>query len=204
MRAITVDALPHLTATAVNVVRQARDTAVARLRARWWGVDLGEGCRFCGLPDIRRMPDSVIRIGARCEFRSAPWSNQVGLNRPCSISTLRENALIEIGHDSGFSGAVIGAAERIVIGSHVLVGGNCTITDTDWHALTHERRKTEPGNCAPVVIEDEVFLSMNVIVLKGVTIGAGTVVAAGSVVSKSLPGGVIAGGAPARVLRELA
>ena len=44
---------------------------------------------------------------------------------------------------------------------------------------------------------------MNVVVLKGCTIGAGTVVAANSVVTRSLPAGVIAGGIPARVIREL-
>lgn len=204
MRPVNRDSLPHLVATAVNLARSWRDTAAARLLCRWWGVELGPDCSFHGLPLLRRIPGSAIRIGRGCSFRSAVWSNQVGLNRPCMLSTLREGAVIEIGEGTGFSGAVVGAAERIVIGRGVLVGGNCTITDTDWHAVDPAARLADtPAAHAPVVIEDGVWLSMNVTVLKGVTIGAGTVVAAGSVVVRSLPAGVIAGGAPAKVLKRL-
>jgi carbonic anhydrase/acetyltransferase-like protein (isoleucine patch superfamily) len=204
MRPINRDTLPHLVSTALNIARERRDTVLSQLLAWWWGIDLGSGCRFYGLPTFRRIPSSSILIGKGCAFRSAPWSNQVGLNRACMLSTLREGAEIAIGESSGFSGTVIGAAERIAIGPRVLVGGNCTITDTDWHPIDAAARMTDaPAKSAPVVIEADVFLSMNVTVLKGVTIGEGTVVAANSVVSRSLPAGVIAGGAPANVLKKL-
>jgi serine acetyltransferase len=204
MRAITRETLPHLASTAVNLARERRDTALAHLLAWWWGVELGSKCSFFGLPTLRRIPGSRIQIGDRCSFRSAWWSNQIGLNRKCMISTLREGATIEIGEGSGFSGAVIGAAERIVIGPRVLVGGNCTITDTDWHAIDATARTADkPARAAPVIIEPDVWLSMNVTVLKGVTIGQGTVVAANSVVARSLPAGVLAGGVPAEVVRKL-
>lgn len=204
MRAITRDSLPHLVSTAANLARVARDSALTRLLAAWWGVELGPGCRFHGVPLLRRIPGSAIRLGAGCELRSARWSNQVGLDRPCMLSTLREGAVIELGDRSGMSGTVIGAAERVVIGKDVLCGANCTITDTDWHPIALARRLDgSPAASSPVTIEDGVWLSMNVTVLKGVTIGAGTVVAAGSVVARSLPAGVLAGGAPARVLKPL-
>lgn len=204
MRPLNRDTLPHLVSTAFNLARVARDTALARLLARWWGVELGPGCRFHGLPLVRRIPGSTIRLGARCELRSARWSNQVGLDRPCMISTLREGAIIALGDNVGLSATVIGAAERIVIGRDVMVGANCTITDTDWHPVELARRLDgSPAAAAPVVIEDGAWLSMNVTVLKGVTIGAETVVAAGSVVTRSLPPRVLAGGAPARVLKAL-
>jgi maltose O-acetyltransferase len=54
-----------------------------------------------------------------------------------------------------------------------------------------------------VLIGDNVWLSVNVTVLKGVTIGANTIVGAGSVVTRSLPAGVVAAGVPARVLRRI-
>jgi len=204
MRPVNRDSLPHLVSTAANLARVARDTALTRLLAAWWGVDLGSGCRFHGLPLLRRIPGSAIRLGAGCELRSARWSNQVGLDRPCMLSTLREGAVIELGDRSGMSGTVIGAAERVTIGKDVLCGANCTITDTDWHPIALARRLDGgPAASSPVTIEDGVWLSMNVTVLKGVTIGAGTVVAAGSVVARSLPAGVLAGGAPARVLKPL-
>jgi maltose O-acetyltransferase len=56
---------------------------------------------------------------------------------------------------------------------------------------------------APVEIGENAFVGMSVKILKGVTVGADTVIGAGSVVSSSLPAGVIAAGNPARVIREL-
>lgn len=204
MRPLTADSLPHLVATGIDVARLRRDTALARLLAWWWRIDVGADCRFLGVPVLRRMPGSRITIGRSCEFRSAEWSNQVGLNRPCMLSTLREGASIEIEEGAGFSGTVIGAAERIVIGPGVMVGANCTITDTDWHPVNAEDRAGNVlASASPVVIERGVWLSMNVTVLKGVTIGRNTVVAAGSVVTRSLPPGVIAAGAPARPVHEI-
>lgn len=204
MRPINRDSLPHLAAAAADHLRGQGSTAVARALAGWWGISLGQGCRFFGIPQFRRHPNSAIRIGAGCEFRSAPWSNQVGLDRACFISTVADGAHIAVGAGSGFSGTVLGAARSIRIGSGVLCGANCTITDTDWHAVGSEaRRSGAPGSASPVVIEDDVWLCLAVTVLKGVTIGAGAVVAAGSVVAQSLPPRVLAGGVPARVIREL-
>jgi len=76
------------------------------------------------------------------------------------------------------------------------------ITDTDWHPADSRA----PGDlpvAIPVVVEDDVWLGLGVVVLKGVTIGQGSVIAAGSVVTRSVPAGVVVGGVPARVLREI-
>ena len=110
-----------------------------------------------------------------------------------------------MGDDCGLSGAVIGAAERIVLGDRVMVGANATITDTDWHPLDPEARSGGGlGDSAPIVIEDDVWIGLNVTVLKGVTIGKGTTVAANSVVVQSLPPGALAAGAPARPVKTIA
>lgn len=163
---------------------------------------MGEGCIFYGRPIFRRAPESSIVIGDRCVFRSARWSNQIGINRPCMLSTLHRGAMLRIGSGSGLSGAVVAAATQILIGEHVLVGANVTITDTDWHGVEPDARR-RPGESQPVSIGDNVWLGLNVVVLKGVTIGRDSLIAAGSVVSTSIPEGVIAGGQPATVLREL-
>jgi acetyltransferase-like isoleucine patch superfamily enzyme len=60
------------------------------------------------------------------------------------------------------------------------------------------------GDTSSIVIEDDVWLGMNVVVLKGCHIGRATVVAANSVVTHSLPAHVLAGGTPARVIKSLA
>ena len=62
---------------------------------------------------------------------------------------------------------------------------------------------TDWGISSPIVIEDDVFIGVNCIILKGVTIGARSIIAAGSVVTKSIPADCIAGGNPAKVIRLL-
>ncbi len=201
---LTRDNLPHLVNCAQDIVRRHFYSALARLVGRWWGVDIGKRCRFYGMPIFRRMPGSRILIGDDCQFRSATWSNMVGINRPCILSTFRSTAVIEIGKGGGFSGTAIGCADRITLGERVMCGGNVSICDTDWHSLDwRERAADVPPVIEPVVIEDDVWLGMNVTVLKGVHIGARTVVGAGSLVTKDLPADVIAAGQPAKVIREL-
>lgn len=205
MRPITTDSLPHLINCALDIWRSWFATLLTKAYAKYWGVCLGRNNRFYGMPIFRRMPSSRISIGSRCGFRSAVWSNFAGLNHPCIISTLAENACIKIGDDCGFSGAAIGAAVSIKIGDRVMIGANSSISDTDWHPIDAEKRANrEAPEARSVVIEDDVWLGANVTVLKGVTIGARTVIAANSVVTKSIPADVIAGGVPARPLKPIA
>jgi acetyltransferase-like isoleucine patch superfamily enzyme len=119
------------------------------------------------------------------------------------ICTLRPYAKIIIGEGSGMSGTVISAAEFIEIGSKVFCGANLTITDRDWHHIKRLQNNLEPSSSAPVIIGSNVWLGLNVVVLKGVTIGDNTLVAANSVVTKDLPGDVIAAGQPAKVVKYL-
>jgi acetyltransferase-like isoleucine patch superfamily enzyme len=93
----------------------------------------------------------------------------------------------------------------VTIGDNVAVGTNSTIVDTDFHPVDPRLRRENPAKAktAPVVIEDDVFIGMNCLILKGVTIGRGGVIGAGSVVTKSVPPGMLAVGNPARVAREL-
>ncbi|MEZ4731732.1 MAG: DapH/DapD/GlmU-related protein [Caldilineaceae bacterium] len=102
-------------------------------------------------------------------------------------------------------GVMLVAAERIVIGDRVQVGANSTIVDTDFHPLTAEGRARDflAGAHAPIVIEDDIFIGMQSLILKGVTIGRGSVVGAGSVVTRDVPPGVVVAGKPAVVVKEL-
>jgi acetyltransferase-like isoleucine patch superfamily enzyme len=198
MRRIDRDSLPHMVECLYRIVVKKMHSFWARLAARWWGVHLASGCTFNGLPRFRRHPGSWIEIGSGCKFNSSHISNPIGVNRPCIVSTLKEGARIQIGANCGFSGTVIGCASKIILGDNVWCGANTLINDTDWHT---DDPRTGPD--APVIIENGVWLGVNVTVLKGVTIGANTLVAAGSVVTRSLPADVVAGGVPAKVLKPL-
>jgi acetyltransferase-like isoleucine patch superfamily enzyme len=118
------------------------------------------------------------------------------------ISTLYSGAQIVIGDGVKMSGTVVAAAESVVISDHVMCGGNVTIMDTDWHGLLPSDRGKR-GASAPVFIEENVWLGLNVTVTKGVRVGRDSVVGAGSVVTREIPAGVVAAGQPARVIRRL-
>ena len=166
------------------------------------GINSGKGTKFYGLAVINRMIDSKIIIGSGCSFRSDYSSNLIGINRKCIVATLRRNSEILIGDRSGFSGTVIAAAGSIRIGQNVLCGANTTITDYDWHGIEPDKRN-KAADPKPVVIEDNVWLGLNSVVLKGVTIGKNSVIGANSVVTKDIPDNMIAAGNPCRVIREI-
>jgi len=105
-------------------------------------------------------------------------------------------------------GAVLMASESsISIGSKVMFGPNVTIMGGDHNASEIGRymidiKKKLPGDDLPVIIEDDVWIGTGVIILKGVTVGCGSIIAAGSVVNKSIPEFSIAAGVPARVVKS--
>jgi maltose O-acetyltransferase len=91
----------------------------------------------------------------------------------------------------------------IAIGEDVQVGPNVQLL-TATHPLEPEPRRAKWESARPIEIGDNVWLGGGVIVCPGVSVGADTVVGAGSVVTRDLPAGILAVGSPARVLRELA
>lgn len=163
------------------------------------GVDFGGGSRFIGKTYFKKGRNNKIIIGTGCTFLSKANSNLIGINRPCIISSIGEQgSVLSIGDNCGFSGTVIGCFSQITIGNNVKCGANTLITDSDWHP--EDPRSSVPK---PILIEDNVWLGVNVIVLKGVTIGENSVIGAGSVVTKDIPANVIAAGNPCKVIRAI-
>ncbi len=92
----------------------------------------------------------------------------------------------------------------ITIGQNVFIGTCVEIFDSSFHGLNPDHRRIScPEDSLEVTIKDNVFIGSNVTILKGVTIGHNSVIANGSLVTKSIPSGVIAGGIPAKILRTL-
>lgn len=113
--------------------------------------------------------------------------------------------------------SIIRAADRIEIGNNVLIAHNVTIIDTDSHEINHitraESYKSMLQNghpkdkgeitTAPITIKDYAWISYNVSILKGVTIGKGAIIGAGTVVTHDISDFCIAAGNPAKIIRTL-
>ena len=170
---------------------------------RFGGVRLGKSPTFYGFPHCYRHRLSQIKIGDRVVLCSDSNFTALALNHAVKISTVREGAHIVIGNDVGISGVCIVSAKEISIGSEVLIGANVLIVDTDFHPISpSNRRHSDDASkimTAPVKVGNNVFIGANSIILKGVSIGDDSIVAAGSVVtSGEYPAGSILAGNPAR------
>ncbi len=147
---------------------------------------------------IQRCRGSQIIIGPGAYIRSWRSSNPLAPAHAVVLATRRPGAKILIGRDVGLTGTTIVAAERIEIGDRVQVGSNSTIVDTDFHPLDPAERQADflAGAHAPVIIEEDVFIGMSCLILKGVHLGKGAVIGAGSVVTSSIPAGGDRSGKP--------
>jgi acetyltransferase-like isoleucine patch superfamily enzyme len=172
--------------------------------ARLFGVQLAAGARVIGLPIFSTRRGGSIRIGRGVVLCSRSRETALGVNHPVVLRVMAPGGEIEIGEDTGISGGSICAQRSVRIGRNCLFGANVLVSDTDFHAIAPEgrRRERDPARigCAPVVIEDDVFLGAGAVVLKGVRVGAGAIVGAGAVVTHDVPARCIVAGNPARVV----
>ena len=184
-----------------------------RVNGDWWShpipnsVEFGEGfyCESAQIFRFLRNPNP----------RAVVIGNHVSCYAGCSFA-VGENGLCRIGDFTLLNGALVMAEERIEIGSHCLVSWNVGIADSDFHPLEPAQRlidsqalapfyKDRPARpklqTSPVIIGDNVWIGMNAVILKGVAIGENSVVAAGAVVTKSVPANSVVAGNPAAVVK---
>lgn len=189
-----------------KIEKQLFKILVARQRRLDVVIDYSTDLQLMGLPRLKLIQNSTLKIGAQCILRSQPSSNPIGIDQPVTICTLEEGAKILIGERVGMSGGTICARELVEIGSGTLVGANTYIFDNDFHALDPIARVKDDYSAvrtAPVRIGANVFIGTRSIILKGVNIGDNAIIGAGSVVTRNIPANCLAGGNPCVVLGPL-
>ena len=177
------------------------------------GIQFGRGMKVYN--KVYVSGKGKVIIGDDFHFTSGDSINPICRNIRGAFYSVNPESRIEIGDRVGISSACLWAKERITIGNDVNIGGDCLIMDNDAHPHDFQQRRAifeiEVGHeeylkaipTAPIQIDDDVWIGARCQILKGVHIGARSIIAAGSVVTKNIPADVIAGGNPCRVIKNL-
>jgi acetyltransferase-like isoleucine patch superfamily enzyme len=172
------------------------------------------------VPPNVRLGDSTI-VTADHAFKRFRSKRDPGLiiGSSCTMDGVHfavgENACVEIGDFCYFTNAILLTEESITVGNYVVIGWNTTIADSDFHPLDPALRIADAVACSPlrdgrprpriehkpVVIEDDVWIGPNATILKGVTIGAGSWIEPGALITQDVPPLSRVLGNPAQVTR---
>jgi acetyltransferase-like isoleucine patch superfamily enzyme len=170
----------------------------------FYRIDFRKTINFYGMPLIIKHKGSMISYGENITINSSFFRSTLGV-KPTIIRTLNSNSKICIGNNVGISGATIIAAKSITICNEVIVGANVQIIDTDFHPINPKNRyfNFSDVQSKPILINENVFIGMNSIILKGTTIGKNSVIGAGSVVCDNVEPNTIVAGNPAKKIKDL-
>lgn len=174
-----------------------------RLFLRCKRVLTGYNCNILGRVSI--IGPGKITIGDNFMMTSGEHINPITANVQGAFFTDSPDAQIVIGNNVGMSSTRMWIHDKLTIGDNVKIGGGVLLIDTDCHPLDFNVRRisNEGTKSAPIAIEDDVWIGAQSIVLKGVTIGARSIIGAGSVVTKSIPADCVAAGNPCKVIKRI-
>ena len=145
----------------------------------------------CGFRHGRYYPSAIkVLEDATLEVRG-PFNLFTGFT-----VSINEGARLVLGSGYINMHVAIDCYSAITIGDNVAISERVVIRDSDNHRIGDRERS------APIHIGDRVWIGVNAVILKGVTIGDGAVVAAGAVVTRDVPAAALVGGVPAKIIRE--
>lgn len=171
------------------------------------GVSYGHGLYSRGKIYVYNKDVGKISIGKNVRLNSADWANPIGCGNHIWIQLIGKEADLAIGDGTGISNTAITCMQKVEIGKYCLIGSGCKIYDTDFHVLPIYNGD---GVCvggdiatAPIIIGDRVFVGAGCTILKGVKIGTGSIIGAGSVVTKNIPPNEVWAGNPAGFIKKI-
>lgn len=181
--------------------------SVVAFRIQCWihEIPCGRDLDVFGRVIIRSGHGKII-IGNKVQFISSSWRcSASAIAHPVRLRTFMATARIIFEDGSGMSGGSVTARSHTIrIGKNVMIGPDCMFVDSDFHVAWPPEQRAQYGTAEhdrDIWIGDNVWFGARCIVLKGVTIGDNSVIAAGSVVVNDIPANSLAGGNPARALK---
>lgn len=188
------------------VVRGVSDTFLW-IKNFFWTTPLFKAkCKKCGygLKIGNEMPFIMgnhlhIELGNNVNIAAGCWASGI---QPGIVPTITVGNNVTVGY-----GCDISISKSLEIGNDTMIGVSCSIADNDGHPIDAVGRlnhdPVDVKDIKPVKIGNNVWIGQQTIILKGVTIGDNSIVAAGSVITKSIPPNTIYGGSPAKFIRDL-
>tara|TARA_R110002020_G_scaffold415079_2_gene624506 strand:+ start:897 stop:1478 length:582 start_codon:yes stop_codon:yes gene_type:complete len=170
-------------------------------------VSYGQDMRVCNSIYFKLGKNIIVSIGNNFGFSSGAGYNPLSRNIKGSIE-LENGARLKIGDNVGISSSCLWVFEYIEIHDRVKIGADCILLDSDAHSLHFMDRRaaiSDRPNAKKrgIIVEEDVLIGMRSIVLKGVRIGARSIIGSGSVVTKDIPSDEIWAGNPAIFIRKI-
>lgn len=185
-------------ALAQRISRKAVLTGIqwmSATRRAWWrlrGLTIGQGT---SLSSLKVTWPHQVQIGDDCTLEPDIYFKYDGSWHPGPSIRIGNNTFIGRGCEFNISA-------DLEIGPNGLIASGCTFVDHNHGFALDRPMCQQPSSMAPIVLEEDVWLGVNVTVLPGVRIGQGTIVGANAVVTTSIPPFEIWGGIPARKIRS--
>ena len=178
-----------------------------RLYFKACGAHIGKNFKIFNSVYLFMYDRSYLSIGDNFLLQGGEGFNILSRNIKAGLK-INKGASLIIGDNVGISSTCIWALKSIIIGNNVKIGADCILLDSDCHRLNYLDRRSENDDRVnkkdkEIVIEDDVLIGARCIILKGVHIGARSVIGAGSVVAKDIPSDCIAAGNPCKVIKRL-
>ena len=168
------------------------------------GLEFSHDVIFKGMPKIEIASGAKVVLGKGVMINSSNRGYHLNMHSPVKLKADRDGAIISVGEKTRIHGSCIHAYRSVVVGKNCLIAANCQIFDGNAHQVSFENvenRLNTRDDGKPIIIEDYVWIGANSLILPGVRIGCGSIIAAGSVVTKDVPPMVIAAGNPAKTVK---
>lgn len=162
-------------------------------------VKFEKGLRISGPLIIKKHPKGRIHFGRNIRINSGYRQNPFGGENRV-LFAVGKNGYLKIKSNVAMSNVQIHCYNEITIEENVMIGGGVIIFDTDFHSLSSSLKETKTR---PILIKKNAFIGGYSMILKGVTVGNNSIIAAGSVVTKDVPPHQLWGGNPAKYIKQL-
>lgn len=160
--------------------------AIGRLPLRLHGIRYGRSVKVRGMPILQRHSSATIELADHVVLHSIVRRYHAHMHSPVKLLADRADAVIRIGEATRINGACVHAVRYIEIGKRCLIASGAQILDSNAHRLCMDQpglRIDSVDEGKPIIIGDDVWIGINVVVLPGTRIGNGSVIGANAVVS---------------------